>query len=195
MDMGVILFFATVGLWSLEFFMLGRLRTCVAANAPVSNRALSVIIPARNEAHNPPRLLRSLAAQAVRPQEVIAVDDGSTDRTSEVARQLGATVIASQPLPENWRGKTWACHQGAQAAKGEHFLFVDADTRFEPDGLARVLSRYDGGAFSVGPYHAVHMPYEDLGAQHICCAPRRWGGSAGRSARPAESRRCCILGR
>jgi 4,4'-diaponeurosporenoate glycosyltransferase len=41
-------------------------------------------------------------------------------------------------------------------------LFVDADTWFEPGGLARILSIYTGGAFSVGPYHAVRKPYEDL---------------------------------
>ncbi len=101
--------------------------------------SLSVIIPARNEAHNLPTLLGSLAAQSVRPCEILVVDDGSTDRTAEVARELGARVIASEPLPEGWRGKTWACHQGAQAATGELLCFVDADTWFEPGGLARIL--------------------------------------------------------
>jgi len=123
---------------------------------------LSIIIPARNEAHNLPALLRSLALQPVKPREIIVVDDGSTDRTTEIARQFGARVIASQPLPESWRGKTWACHQGAQAATGDLMLFVDADAWFEPDGLAGVLSGYAGGAFSVGPYHAVEKCYEDL---------------------------------
>jgi 4,4'-diaponeurosporenoate glycosyltransferase len=123
---------------------------------------VSVIIPARNEQHNLPTLLRSLASQAVKPREILVVDDGSTDRTAEVARQLGATVIASKLLPDGWRGKTWACHQGAQAATSDVLLFVDADTRFEPGGLARILSIYTDGAFSVGPYHAVRKPYEDL---------------------------------
>jgi 4,4'-diaponeurosporenoate glycosyltransferase len=123
---------------------------------------ISIIIPARNEEHNLPVLLRSIHAQAVRPLEVIVVDDGSTDRTAAVAREWGATVIASQPLPEGWRGKTWACHQGAQAARGELLLCLDADTWFEPDGLAKILARYSGGALSVGPYHAVRESYEQL---------------------------------
>jgi 4,4'-diaponeurosporenoate glycosyltransferase len=123
---------------------------------------VSVIIPARNEEHNLPALLRSLASEGMKPQEVLVVDDSSTDRTAEVARQLGATVIPSKLLPDGWRGKTWACHQGAQAATPGLLLFVDADTWFEPGGLAGILSIYPGGAFSVGPYHAVRKPYEDL---------------------------------
>ena len=124
----------------------------------------SIIIPARNEEHNLPVLLRSINAQSSRPLEVLVVDDGSTDRTAAVARELGATVIASQPLPDGWRGKTWACHQGAQAARGELLLFLDADTWFESDGLAKILANYTGGALSVGPYHAVRQPYEQLSA-------------------------------
>jgi 4,4'-diaponeurosporenoate glycosyltransferase len=126
--------------------------------------SLTIIIPARNEEHNLPVLLRSINAQSSRPLEVLVVDDGSTDRTAAVAREFDATVIASQPLPDGWRGKTWACHQGAQAARGELLLFLDADTWFEPDGLAKILANYTGGALSVGPYHAVRQPYEQLSA-------------------------------
>jgi 4,4'-diaponeurosporenoate glycosyltransferase len=158
----MILLAITLALWSSGFLLLARLRRRGGHGLPGDSTAVSVIIPARNEEHNLPTLLRSLASQPVKPREIIVVDDGSTDRTAELARQLGATVIASQPLPDGWRGKTWACHQGAQAATGGRLLFLDADTWFEPDGLARVLSGYSGGAFSAGPYHAVRKPYEDL---------------------------------
>lgn len=158
----LILLLVALALWSAGSLLLGRLRPCAPASATGSPVSVSVIIPARNEEHNLPTLLRSLASERMKPQGVLVVDDGSTDRTTEVARQLGATVIASQPLPDGWRGKTWACHQGAQAATSDVLLFVDADTWFEPGGLARILSIYAGGAFSVGPYHAVRKPYEDL---------------------------------
>jgi 4,4'-diaponeurosporenoate glycosyltransferase len=98
----------------------------------------------------------------VRPREVIVVNDASTDCTARLARQSGAVVLDSQSLPEGWRGKTWACHQGAQLASGELLMFLDADTWFETDGLSRVLSSYRAGAFSVGPFHAVRRPYETL---------------------------------
>ena len=129
---------------------------------PAETRRLSIVIPARNEAHNLPRLLESIAAQDLQSHEVIVVDDASTDATSVVARRHGARVLASAPLPDGWRGKTWACHQGARAAAGDLLLFMDADTWFEPGGLARVLAMHRGGALSVVPWHAVSRPHEDL---------------------------------
>jgi len=125
---------------------------------------ISVIIPARNEAANLPRLLGSIRALAVGPLEVIVVDDDSSDGTAEVAAAAGATVVRPQPLPEDWRGKTWACSQGVAAAKGRLLMFLDADCRFETDGLEAILDRYPGGAFAVAPYHAVEKPYEELSA-------------------------------
>ena len=158
----LILFFVTLALWAAGFLLLPRLRPCDDGEAAATTPSLSLVIPARDEEHNLPTLLNSLAGQSVRPAEIIVVDDGSTDRTAAVATQLGATVLPSQPLPAGWRGKTWACHQGSQAATGELLCFVDADTCFEVGGMARVLACYQGGAFSVGPWHAVRQPYENL---------------------------------
>jgi len=158
----LILLLVALGLWFVGFILWSRLCRCTWASAPGHPPSFSIIIPARNEEHNLPTLLRSLAAQPVKPHEILVVDDDSTDRTAELARQLGARVIPSQPLPDGWRGKTWACHQGAQAAQGKLLLFLDADTWFEPDGLGKAISAYGGGALSIGPYHAVREPYEQL---------------------------------
>jgi 4,4'-diaponeurosporenoate glycosyltransferase len=162
MNMESTILFLTLALWTAGFLVLGRLCRRGQRGSPDGSAAVSIIIPARNEEHNLPTLLRSIVSQPLKPREIIVVDDGSTDLTPELARQLGATVLSSQPLPGGWRGKPWACHQGAKAATGDLLLFLDADTWFEPDGLARILLRYTSGAFSVGPYHAVRKPYEDL---------------------------------
>lgn len=151
--------------WLVGFIPLGRVRmVCRGTSKTFSPASVSIVIPARDEELNLPVLLGTINAQSVRPLEVIVVDDGSTDRTTDVARQLEATVLPSNPLPEGWRGKTWACQQGANRARGDILLFVDADTWFEKDGLQRILAEYDGGPLSVGPYHVVQRPYEQLSA-------------------------------
>jgi 4,4'-diaponeurosporenoate glycosyltransferase len=165
----MILLAVTLVLWSGGWVVLGRIRGCRPGNleTPVLANQLSIIIPARDEEHNLPALLRSLAAQSVRPLETIVVNDASTDRTAEIARESGARVVESQPLPEGWRGKAWACHQGVQKAKGDILLILDADTQFEPDGLRRVLAEFHtagGRVLSVAPHHAVRDFYEQFSA-------------------------------
>ena len=76
------------------------------------------------------------------------VDDGSTDRTAK-SRGNWRAVIDSQPLPEGWRGKTWACHQGAQARR--RLLCSWMRTPGSSRRLGADSCRLRGGAFSVGP--------------------------------------------
>lgn len=91
--------------------------------------SLSVIVPARNEAMNLPRLLASLKGSAYPgAYEVIVVDDASTDRTAAVAEAHGVRVVRLNRLPAGWKGKPHACHRGTAAARGEWLLFTDADT-------------------------------------------------------------------
>lgn len=156
------LLLVTLVLWAAGFLLAPKLQRRRLTQTACPPRVVSVIIPARNEAHNLPLLLRSLAAQPISPHEIIVVDDGSKDQTAVIAQNHGARVLAAQPLPAGWRGKTWACHQGARAATGDVLLFLDADTWLEPEGLRHLLSDFPGGALSVGPYHGVRHLYEDL---------------------------------
>ena len=129
----------------------------------VRARDLSIIIPARNEAHRLPRLLASLRTAGAAPHEVIVVDDHSTDGTAGVAAGAGARVVVPDETPAGWIGKTFACATGAAAAAGSHLLFLDADTWFEPGGLDALLATADPeAAWSVCPYHRVERPYEWL---------------------------------
>jgi len=148
--------------WATGWILARRWRRPAMTRISAVPPTVSIIIPARNEAHNLPKLLGSIASQAAKPVEILVVDDGSSDDTADIARQFGAAVITPPPLPDGWRGKTWACHQGAMKARGERLLFMDADTWFEPDGLERAQSIRHDGALSIAPYHAVRKTYEDL---------------------------------
>jgi 4,4'-diaponeurosporenoate glycosyltransferase len=76
------------------FLLIRRVPACQPANAHNAT-SLSIIIPARNEEDNLPRLLQSITASAVQLVEILVVDDASTDNTGPIAQSLGATVITS----------------------------------------------------------------------------------------------------
>lgn len=85
---------------------------------------LSIVIPVKNEEVRLPKLLTALKKQTFRDYEIIVADFNSTDRTREIAQAYGATIV-SGGLPSVGRNR------GAQAARGEISLFLDADTSIE----------------------------------------------------------------
>jgi glycosyltransferase involved in cell wall biosynthesis len=107
---------------------------------------LSVLIPARNEEDNLRRLLPSLLAQAYPNVEVIVVDDASEDGTAAVLAAHDdpiLRVISEDGPPPGWLGKPYACHQAAEAATGDVFLFLDADAELtDPHALRRLVERF-----------------------------------------------------
>jgi 4,4'-diaponeurosporenoate glycosyltransferase len=124
----------------------------------------SVIVPARNEESSLPFLLDSLKRQSVKPAEIIVVDDGSTDATAAIAARAGCWVVRAGRRPRGWLGKTWACWVGARGASSEMLLFLDADTRLERRGCARMLAEKAarGGVVTVQPWHATGSAAEKL---------------------------------
>ena len=151
------------GWWLL--FAVPLLRPAPMAT-DASRRRLSVIVPARDEAASLPHLLASLRDELVPDDELIVVDDRSTDATAAIARAAGATVVDAPPLPAGWTGKSWACHLGAAASTGELLVFLDADVRLGPGALAAVAAEHErsGGLVSVQPYHETERAYERLSA-------------------------------
>lgn len=145
-----------------------RLRALAALVPPAVTEAaprVSIIVPARDEAHNLPRLLASLARLSPPAAEVIVVDDHSTDGTGDLARAAGATVLVPPPLPPGWLGKSWACHAGAAVATGELLLFTDADTEHGPASLgqaAALLATRDAALVSAVPTHRIEATWERL---------------------------------
>jgi chlorobactene glucosyltransferase len=142
-------------LWSLPwiippvvtYFRLRRSRSLdEESDIPPENPPLvSVIVPARNEAHNIAPCVTSILATTYPNMEMIVVDDSSTDGTSQIARDAArrdprARFITSPPLPEGWFGKQWACASGARIARGSVLQFTDADTVHGPDLLTRSIN-------------------------------------------------------
>lgn len=156
-DVALVAVRLVIGVW-----LLWSLPRLPRPAAPVDRSGVSVVVPARDEAEQLPSLLRSLPADV----EVVVVDDDSADATAAVARELGATVRSSAPLPPGWVGKPWACAVGTSATSGDRLVFVDADVRFAPGGFDAVLAGLDGtdGLVSVQPFHEPGSPVEHLAA-------------------------------
>lgn len=122
------------------FFLVKSLRNYRALpELPVAQAIeppdVTVIIPARNEAHQIERAVRSFPGLPV-----IVVDDSSADGTSERAALAGARVMAAPPIHGPIKGKPNACAEGARIAKTRWLLFVDADTWFDPALAASLVS-------------------------------------------------------
>jgi cellulose synthase/poly-beta-1,6-N-acetylglucosamine synthase-like glycosyltransferase len=96
-----------------------------------------VIVPAYNEAETIADTVRSLQEQTVPPEEIIVVDDCSSDGTGDVARSLGATVIRP---PSNTGSKAGAQTFALPRVQTELAAAIDADTILAPDALERLLA-------------------------------------------------------
>ncbi len=106
---------------------------------------VSIIVPARNEAHQIASCVKSLLAQDYPRLEVVAVDDCSDDGTGTVLARLAESdrrlrVIHGRPLPEGWMGKAHAVYQGYRVTKGDWLLFTDADTEHASHLLSGVMA-------------------------------------------------------
>lgn len=102
--------------------------------------SLSIILPCLNEAASL-KLLIPVLKQHQPTAEILIVDDGSTDDSATVAKQLGATVI-SHPYR---KGNGAAIKSGARAATGEILVFMDADNQHNPADIARLVNKLEEG--------------------------------------------------
>jgi hypothetical protein len=108
------------------------LRTPVAGD--VRSR-VSVLVPARDEGGQIADCLDSVDDA----DEILVFDDGSIDRTAELAAASGARVLPAAPVPPGWLGKAHACTRLAAAATGDVLVFLDADVRLRPGAIGAAV--------------------------------------------------------
>jgi glycosyltransferase involved in cell wall biosynthesis len=158
------LFSALLAFWYIQD-IIATLRTPRLdphPNLPDTGPLVTVIIPARNEAARIGACLEGLAQQSYRNFEVIVVDDDSSDGTADVVRRFAArlsalTILSSKGLPHHWAGKCWACWQGANRARGDWLLFLDADVAPQPELLAALVERATVGRDMITLVPLIHL--------------------------------------
>ncbi|MCX5435428.1 glycosyltransferase [Streptomyces sp. NBC_00569] len=122
--------------------------------------SVCVVVPARDEAAVLPKSLPSLLAQDYPGRaEIFLIDDGSTDGTGTLARELARrhgglplTVDSPGEPPAGWTGKLWAVRHGiglARARDPEFLLLTDADIAHEPDSLRELVAAARTGGFDL----------------------------------------------
>ncbi|MFF2847813.1 glycosyltransferase [Streptomyces sp. NPDC058001] len=164
--MSVIVWAAAGSLAAWLWLLLGQgffWRTDVRLPARAVPRAwpsVCVVVPARDEAAVLPMSLPSLLAQDYPgPAEVFLVDDGSSDGTGKLARELSErygglqlTVTSPGEPPAGWTGKLWAVQHGialARAREPEYLLLTDADIAHEPDSLQELVAAARTGDYDL----------------------------------------------
>ncbi len=154
----------------LNLLLLPRLRPEAPSAATPS---VSVLVPARNEAPRIRACLESLIAQNYPSLEIVVLDDESQDATPEIVRALGFSadpgsnrrLLTGDPLPLGWTGKSWACHQLADGARGEYLLFTDADTVHQPETVSSAVAaaqQFRADLLTLWPYQTTVTWAEQL---------------------------------
>ena len=137
---------------------------------------VSAIIPARNEERTVAQAVVS-AAEQPEIQEVVVVNDQSSDSTGEILRRLAAAwpklrAVDAGPLPAGWVGKNHAAWLGAQKAGCDWLLFTDADAVHLPGStdLALTEARSRGaGLVSYSPGQEMHTWWERALIPFVFC--------------------------
>lgn len=114
----------------------------------LKNKLVSVVIPVYNEERDIGACLRSLCEQSYNKIEIVVVDDGSTDKTSEIAKGFKNVKLISG----EHKGTGFSRNLGVRKAKGSVLIFVDADMTFDKDYIKNLI----GPIFSDETYGTAH---------------------------------------
>ncbi|MBM9593890.1 glycosyltransferase family 2 protein [Roseitranquillus sediminis] len=129
--------------------------------------SVSVVIPCRDGAAFLAQTIRSVLNQTAPPDEVLVIDDGSTDASPDIARSFGGPVaVHAGPA----RGASAARVRGAALVRGQRLMFMDADDLLTPGTLAALSAALDAGrapGLAIGPWDR----YERVGPAWLARPP------------------------
>jgi glycosyltransferase involved in cell wall biosynthesis len=144
---------AIIAAWPIRYLVLRHIlgkSQSLSASSPAFTQPdpplVSAIIPAKDEEAVLADCLAAVCAQAYPRLEILLIDDRSTDRTGEIAREFAARdtrlrVLTNECLPPGWTGKTYVLQRAADQSRGDWLWFLDADTVHTPEFL-EVMMEY-----------------------------------------------------
>ncbi len=115
---------------------------------------VSVVVPAHNAEKTLARLLDSLLAQSYPAMQIVLIDDGSRDRTGEIAREYAGRDSRITVISQEASGVSAARNRGMKICKGKYLRFADADDTLPPEAIASQVARAeeDGAEMTISGY-------------------------------------------
>lgn len=125
---------------------------------------VSMIVPMYNVEAYIESCLRSLLSQSLRNLEIIAVDDGSPDRSRQIAEQIAADDPHVKVVSQSNQGLAGARNTGLRYAGGKYVFFVDSDDAIGPDAMQQMTQRMEKDALDVLICDMIRV--DEAGADH-----------------------------
>lgn len=140
----------------------------------MSDSGISVVIPTFNRAEDCREAIHSVQDQTEAPDEIIVVDDASTDSTGRVVQSMADSRIKYLRHNQNLGGAS-ARNTGVEHATGEMIGFLDSDDKWRPNKLERQLGTYDSHPNSVAVYCNSMIEDIDTGSKNVASQPNYSG--------------------
>jgi cellulose synthase/poly-beta-1,6-N-acetylglucosamine synthase-like glycosyltransferase len=120
---------------------MNQMQNIERSKYPQQGSGLTVIVPAYNEAASITDTIKSIQTQTMPPEEIIVIDDFSSDNTGELARKCGVTVLRP---PANTGSKAGAQNFAMTQVKTPYVMAIDADTTLASDAIEKLMPALDG---------------------------------------------------
>jgi glycosyltransferase involved in cell wall biosynthesis len=124
---------------------------------------VSVIVPAYNAENFIEKTLESFLAQTYQNLEILVIDDGSSDRTAEIAQTYSGQDSRITLIQQPNSGVAAARNRGIQQAQGEFIAPVDADDVWHPEAVALMVQRFDGASAKNGVVYGWSLDINESG--------------------------------
>lgn len=139
---GTAIYFAIIKL--VKAYASYRYKEKTAREALNKLPTISVCLPARNETNSMSECLERVLASDYPKMEVIVLDDDSSDNTSYIIKAFahaGVRFVQGSERPDDWLGKNYSLEALLDEASGDYVVFMDVDTRIEPQTIRLMVER------------------------------------------------------
>ena len=103
--------------------------------------SFSVVIPAYNEEKGIVACIESVLSQSIRPDQVVVINDGSTDRTAEILKRFSGRITVVH-LSKNTGNKALALRAALPIVRGDIVVYTDGDSELDPKAIGKILPHF-----------------------------------------------------